>query len=54
MALHEIELNIGDVVKIGDYTVTIIDLENGEVTFRIQEPIAGDEGVENCTPPQPR
>jgi hypothetical protein len=60
MALHEIELAIGDVLKIGGYTVTVIDLENGEVTFRVQEPVADeesvtdDEAVENTTPPRPR
>lgn len=31
----EIELGIGDVVQIGDSIYTVIDIENGEVTFRI-------------------
>jgi len=31
----EIELGIGDVVQIGDRIYTVIDIENGEVTFRI-------------------
>lgn len=31
----EIELGIGDVVQIGDRVYTVIDIENGEVTFRI-------------------
>jgi hypothetical protein len=36
--LHELELAVGDVVQIGDYTVTVMDIENGEVTFRVEEP----------------
>jgi hypothetical protein len=31
----EIELGIGDVVQIGENIYTVIDIENGEVTFRI-------------------
>ena len=35
MQHFEIELGIGDVVQIGDSIYTVIDIENGEVTFRI-------------------
>lgn len=52
--LHEIELTVGEVVQIGEYTVTVIDLENGEVTFRIHTPDADDEVVESATTPRPR
>ncbi|QDT39326.1 hypothetical protein [Stratiformator vulcanicus] len=32
----EIELSIGDVVRVGDQNVTVIDIDDsGEVTFRI-------------------
>jgi hypothetical protein len=31
----EIELGIGDVVLIDDKVYTVIDVENGEVTFRV-------------------
>jgi hypothetical protein len=34
----EIELAIGDVVQIGDSIYTVIDVEDGEVTFRIDAP----------------
>ena len=34
----EIELGIGDVVQIGDAIYTVIDIEGGEVTFRIDSP----------------
>jgi|GEM_PF-2765378 len=33
----ELDLAVGDVVQIGEMTVTVIDIENGEVTFRIDE-----------------
>lgn len=31
----ELDLDIGDVVQIGDHVYTVIDIENGEVCFRI-------------------
>lgn len=54
MSLYEIELTVGDVVLIGEYTVTVIDLEDGEVTFRIQDPVAEDESPDTQTSPRPR
>jgi hypothetical protein len=54
MSLHEIELTVGDVLQIGEFTVTVIDLENGEVTFRIQEPVLDEEATEGATSPRPR
>jgi hypothetical protein len=32
---HELELSVGDVVRIGSYTVTVIDVDGPEVSFRI-------------------
>lgn len=37
MQLHELELTVGDVLQIGEHTVTVLDIENGEVTFRVEE-----------------
>lgn len=54
MSLHELELTVGDVIQIGDYTVTVIDLENGEVTFRIQEPVGEEIPAESPSVPRPR
>lgn len=54
MSLHELELTVGDVVQIGEYTVTVIDLENGEVTFRIQEPISEEQTSDAPALPRPR
>ncbi|MEX0702718.1 MAG: hypothetical protein WD069_11550 [Planctomycetales bacterium] len=35
MKEHELELSIGEVLQIGEYTVTIVDIEGAEVGFRI-------------------
>jgi hypothetical protein len=32
---HEIELSVGDAVRIGDRVLTLIDIDNGEAAFRI-------------------
>lgn len=54
MSHHEIELNVGDVVQIGEYTVTVVDLENGEVTFRIIEKPAEESAEAPVSPARPR
>lgn len=35
MQTHEFELSVGDAVRIGDRVLTLIDIEDGEVAFRI-------------------
>lgn len=35
--MSEIELEIGDVVEIGGVSLTVVDIEHGEVTFRIHD-----------------
>ena len=35
MQAHELELLIGDTVWIGDRELTVIDIDNGVVTFRV-------------------
>jgi hypothetical protein len=32
---HEIELSVGDAVRIGDRVLTLIDIDNGEAAFRV-------------------
>lgn len=32
---HELELSIGEVLQVGDYTVTVVDIDGVEVGFRI-------------------
>jgi hypothetical protein len=40
---HEIELSIGDAVRIGEHTLTIVDIDGLEVSFRIDPSDADDE-----------
>ncbi len=35
MQEQEIELSIGDSLQLGQHTVTVIDIDGGEVSFRI-------------------
>jgi hypothetical protein len=52
--LHELELTVGDVLQIGEYTVTVLDIENGEVTFRVEEPEHGEDSGESSSILRPR
>ena len=54
MELQELDLAVGDVVQIGEYTVTVIDIENEEVTFRVDEPATSDDGGIGSTVLRPR
>lgn len=35
MREYELELSVGDVVQIGDMTVTVVDIDGPDVSFRI-------------------
>ena len=35
--VHDFDLIVGDILRVGDTIITVIDLDNGEVTFRIDE-----------------
>jgi hypothetical protein len=35
--IHDFDLTVGDILRVGDTTITVIDIDNGEVTFRIDE-----------------
>lgn len=37
MPEQTIELSVGDVVYIGDQTLTVIDIDGDEVSFRVDE-----------------
>ena len=57
--IQEIELTVGDVFQVGDTTVTVIDIDNGEVTFRIDDGASHDGDptngrVDTASPPLPR
>lgn len=45
---HELDLTVGDVFRIGNTTITIIDIEEGEVTFRVDDPESHHEGQTIC------
>ena len=35
--IHDFDLTVGDILRVGDTIITVIDIDNGEVTFRIDE-----------------
>lgn len=45
--IHEFDLNVGDILHLGNTTVTVIDIENGEVTFRVDESDPHDDNLLN-------
>ncbi len=56
---HEVDLAVGDVLHIGNTTVTVIDIDHGEVTFRVDngDPDGKDETnsyIEISSTPLPR
>ena len=56
---HELDLAVGDVLQLGDKTVTVIDIDQGEVTFRIDDGESHDDDrtighSENGNGPIPR
>ena len=42
---QEFEVTVGDILRIGDTTVTVIDIDGGEITFRIDD---GDSLDDSC------
>ena len=44
---QEFEVTVGDIFRIGETTVTVIDIDNGEVTFRVDDGNFHDEGHTN-------
>ena len=54
MDWRELELSIGDAVRIGNRLITVIDVENEQVAFRIDElpqDLAETELLQNFSPP---
>ncbi len=53
-----VELSVGDVLVIGDRTVTVIDIEGSEVHFRLDdgpgEPIHSPDGPVLISSPEPK
>ena len=55
MDAHEFELSVGDILQLGDHSVTIIDIDGQNVSFRIDgsdeaNPISVSE-FEEAAPP---
>lgn len=44
MQEHLIELNIGDTLQVGQYKVTLLDVDGGELCFQIDGDDDGDCG----------
>ena len=56
---QELDLAVGDVVRIGETLITVIDIENGEITFRIDDAEPADDDrtndlSDNVSVPLPR
>lgn len=43
----EFDLAVGDVIRVGDTIVTVIDIENGEITFKIDDAESQNEKKSN-------
>jgi hypothetical protein len=35
--IHELEVTVGDMIQIGETVLTVIDIDHGDVTFRIDD-----------------
>ena len=56
---HELDLVVGDVFIVGDRSVTVIDIDDGEVTFRVDDTDSTSDELSNdiseaATNPLPR
>ena len=40
---QEVELRVGETVRLGRVRVTVIDIDNGEVTFQVEDPNEGKD-----------
>lgn len=50
----ELELSVGDVLRIGDYTVTVVDLDGAEVSFRVDDSPHAEASANSCWESRPR
>lgn len=41
--MSEIELEIGEVLLIGDFTLTVVDIDHEDVTFKIDQSDSDDD-----------
>ena len=47
MQRHELDLSVGDVFHVGETTVTVIDIDGEEVTFRVDDASSHDDDQTN-------
>lgn len=54
MEEHEVELGIGDTLYVGNHTFTVIDIEGGEIHFRVElsQPGSGESEPSHITQSQ--
>lgn len=55
MVEHELELSVGDSVRIGDVVLTVVDIDGGDVSFRIdpqESDLYADSLEETCVRPR--
>ena len=45
MEEHELVLSVGDTLIIGDQIVTVIDIDGGEISFRIEQSASSPDAV---------
>ncbi|HVW00124.1 MAG TPA: hypothetical protein VHB77_07285 [Planctomycetaceae bacterium] len=45
MEEHEVVLAVGDTLFIGDQVVTVIDIDEGEISFRIEQALPSAESL---------
>lgn len=50
MPERELEVTVGDVFIVGDYTVTVVDVDGPEVSFRIEEASGSGEELALASP----
>lgn len=54
MLRYEMELSVGDVIRIGDHTIAVVELHNDEVTLKICDEVDADVATENRPAPRPK
>jgi hypothetical protein len=42
---HELELAVGDAVRVGDYLLTVVDIDGQDVGFRVDPGESADDAI---------
>jgi hypothetical protein len=54
VALEEVDLTIGDSLHVGPHLITVLDIDAGQVTFRIENLETGELSIETARPARPK